>query len=87
MWVTISLVWWNVIDNLTRTQHRYEIPMPMKMISYVLYDVNSSFEGYVGVKIWKGAYLLEKSFYWVSIIYQVHNDGFIRTSFDLSDMH
>jgi len=40
-----------VSDGLTYTQHKYEILLPMKMISYVLYDVNASFEGDVGVKI------------------------------------
>jgi len=28
-----------------------EISMPMKMISYVLHDVNASFEGDIGIKI------------------------------------
>ena len=40
----------------------YQIPMPMKMISCVLCDVNALFEGNVGVKILKGACFLEKEF-------------------------
>ena len=40
----------------------YQTPMPMKMTSYVLCDVNSLFEGKVGVKILKGACFLEKEF-------------------------
>ena len=40
----------------------YQIPMPMKMISYVLCDVNALFEGNVGVKILNGACFLEKQF-------------------------
>ena len=40
----------------------YQIPMPMKLISCVLCDVNALFEGNVGVKILKGACFLEKEF-------------------------
>ena len=40
----------------------YQIPMNMKMISYVLCDVNALFEGNVGVTILKGACFLEKEF-------------------------
>ena len=61
--------------------------MPMKMILYVIHDVNALFEGDIGIEIWKCANFLEKSFYWVLIISQVHNNGFIRTLIDLSDMH
>ena len=73
-------------DDLTRTQHKYEIAMLMKTISCVLRYVNGSFEGDVDVKIWKAWCFLEKNFNWVSIIFQVHNDKFISTSIDLSDM-
>ena len=38
----------------------YQIPMPMKVFSCVLCDVNALFEGNVGVKILKGAFFLEK---------------------------
>ena len=37
-----------------------QTPMPMKLISYVLCEVNALFEGNVGVKILKGAFFLEK---------------------------
>ena len=40
----------------------YQIPLPMKMISCVLCDVNALFEGNVGVNILKGACFLEKEF-------------------------
>ena len=40
----------------------YQIPIPMKMISCVLCDVNPLFEGNVGVNILKGACFLEKEF-------------------------
>ena len=39
-----------------------QIPMPMKMVSCVLCDVNALFEGNVGVKILKGACFLEIEF-------------------------
>ena len=39
-----------------------QIPMPMKMISCELCDVNALLEGNVGVKILKGACFLEKEF-------------------------
>jgi len=51
--------------------------MPMKLIFYVIHDVNASFAGDIGVKVWKCAYFLEKSFYWVSIICQVLSNSFI----------
>ena len=41
----------------------YQIPLPMKMISCVLCDVNALFEGNVGVNILKGACFLEKEFF------------------------
>jgi len=53
----------------------------------MLCNVNASFKCDVIVKIWKGTYLLEKSFYWVLIICQVYKDGFIKISIGLSDMH
>ena len=40
----------------------YQIPMPMKMISCVLCDVNALLDGNVGVKILQGACFLEKEF-------------------------
>ena len=40
----------------------YQIPMPIKMISCVLCDVNAFFEGNIGVKILKAACFLEKAF-------------------------
>ena len=40
----------------------YQIPMPRKMISCVLCDVNALFDGNVGLKILKGACFLEKKF-------------------------
>ena len=40
----------------------YQIPMPIKMISCVLCDVNALFEGNIGVKILKAACFLEKEF-------------------------
>jgi len=33
------------------------------MISYMLHDVSALFKGNATVKIWKGAYLLERSFH------------------------
>jgi len=51
MRVMISLVRLKVSNGLTRTQHKYEIPMPMKMISCMLCGMNASFESDVGVKI------------------------------------
>ena len=40
----------------------YQIPMPMKMISYVLCDLNALFEGNVGVRILKGGCFPQKEF-------------------------
>ena len=40
----------------------YQIPMPIKMISCGLCDVNALLEGNVGVKILKCACFLEKAF-------------------------
>ena len=40
----------------------YKIPMPMRITSCVLCDVNALFEGNVGVKILNGACFLEKQF-------------------------
>jgi len=76
---------WVTTSPISNTNMRFRCIM--KVISYMLCDVNASFDGDVSVKIWKGAYLLEKSFYWVPIICQVHNDGFIRNFIGLSDMH
>ena len=64
-----------------------QTPMPMKLISCVLCEVNALFQGNVGVKILKGACFLKRSFYRALIIYPVQNDGFIRTSIDLTDIH
>jgi len=38
-------------DGFTCTKHRYEISIPMKMISSLIQDVNASLEGGIGVKI------------------------------------
>ena len=65
----------------------YQILMPIQKISCVLCDVNALFDGNVGAKILKEHVFLKKSFYRGSIICRVQNDGFIRTSIDLSDIH
>ena len=65
----------------------YMIPIPMKMISCVLCDVNALFEGNVGVKILKGACFLKKEFLSSFNYLPSVQRGFITNFIDLSDIH